>query len=127
MLPAPPIVTAPDGYVWFTESSAPTGTPKIGRITPAGSISEFDVSAAATDIAVGPDGNLWIVEPFVDRIGRFEPATGTLTEFTTPTPASVLNAITAGPDGNLWFAERRANNIGRITRAARSRSSPSPR
>jgi virginiamycin B lyase len=42
------------------------------------------------------------------------PPTGTITEFTIPTPASSSPALTAGPDGNMWFTEGATNKVGRL-------------
>ena len=57
------IVTGPDGNLWFTESAG-----KIGRITPAGSITEFPLQPGSTPVSIvtGPDLNLW----FADRSGN---------------------------------------------------------
>ena len=51
------IVLGPDGNLWFTEQTAD----RIGRITPAGVVTEFTVPASRgrTGITVGPDGNIW--------------------------------------------------------------------
>jgi hypothetical protein len=58
------IVQGPDGSLWFTE----TGADEIGRMTPAGALTEFPLPAVAepagstgpppgpTAIAAGPDG-----------------------------------------------------------------------
>ena len=53
------ITTGPDGNLWFTEFG------KIGRITPAGVITEFPIltaNSAAVQITTGPDGKLWFTE-----------------------------------------------------------------
>src|SRR5262245_5907799 len=53
------ITRGPDGNMWFTDALAG----KIGRITPAGVITEFSAGitpgAQPTEITAGPDGNLW--------------------------------------------------------------------
>jgi streptogramin lyase len=103
------ITGGPDGNVWFTESQH-----KIGRITPAGVITEFPVSSSNSPgaITTGPDGNLWFTEGSstgVSMIGRITPA-GVLTEFPGGGGAA---SITGGPDGNVWFAG--GGGIGRIT------------
>jgi len=105
------IVTGPDGNLWFTEGSGN----KIGRITPAGSIVEYDLSPGFNSpqgIAVGPDGNLWFTEGATGKIGRITPS-GFLTDFQLP-PMSVPLGIVAGPDGALWFADL-VGRIGRLT------------
>ena len=109
----PEIAAGPDGNLWFTEQR----TNKIGRITRAGAITEFDVphGCCVGGIAAGPDGNLWFTEggSLVGGIGRITPA-GAISEFTLPSGRYAVD-ITAGPDGNLWFAESPGNRIGRIT------------
>jgi virginiamycin B lyase len=106
----------PDGNLWFTEQVG-----KIGRITPAGVITEFSVPTANSGpdgITAGPDGNLWFTEGEAGKIGRIATG-GVITEFTIPTANSRPDSITTGPDGNLWFTETApaANRIGRITTA----------
>jgi streptogramin lyase len=114
------ITRGPDGNLWFAELHA------IGRITPAGIITEFTQGLSAgslpIQITAGPDGNLWFTEGGTDKIGRITPA-GVITEFAVPPLASnpfgaqlFVFGITAGPDGNLWFTEQ-AGAIGRITTA----------
>ncbi len=85
-------------------------------------ITEFRIPGAATNVADsnptgitrGPDGNLWFVEMYGNRIGRITP-TGAMTFWTIPTPESRPADITAGPDGALWFTETEPGTIGRIT------------
>ncbi len=82
-------------------------------------ITEFSTgispAAAISDIAAGPDGNIWFTEYNGNRIGRITPF-GVVTEFTAGISAGAgPYGITAGPDGNLWFTEAAGNRIGRIT------------
>jgi len=79
VLNVPYLITAgPDGAMWFTEngvSEAPgnVGGNKIGRITMAGGIRQFDVPTASSEpsgIAVGPDGRVWFAEQATDRLGQ---------------------------------------------------------
>src|SRR5262249_5768865 len=103
---------AHDGNVWFTEPR--TNGNRIGRITPAGVITEFDLPTAnssPTDITAGPDGNLWFTEWGNGKIGRITPD-GAITEFGT---VYLPSGITAGPDGNVWFTESGGGRIDRIT------------
>jgi Collagen triple helix repeat (20 copies) len=111
------IAAGPDGNLWFTERAGN----RIGRVTPAGTITEFTTGITANsgpyEIAAGPDGNLWFTEIDGNRIGRITP-TGTVTEFGTGITASAQpTGIAAGPDGNLWFTELNGERIGRITPA----------
>lgn len=110
------IAAGPDGNMWFTEYNAN----RIGRITPAGQITWFDVptaSAGVVDITTGPDGNLWFTENLsTNRIGRIS-TLGVITEF--PLSAGHFpQYITAGKDGNVWFTSTGHGygaTVGRIT------------
>jgi hypothetical protein len=82
----------------------------IGRITPAGVITEFPVTNAGRGITTGPDGNLWYTTGFVGTIGRITPA-GVATEFPLATFGGTF--IVTGPDGNLWITGN--NNILRFS------------
>jgi virginiamycin B lyase len=105
------IAAGPDGNLWFCESNRN----KIGRATPQGEMTEFDVTFPPREITPGPDGNMWFAADDFDiggEVGRISPA-GEVKEF------FVLSAcgIAAGPDGNLWFAmcNGLVGSIGRIT------------
>ena len=72
---APPgsLVTGSDGNIWFTE-----GNGWVGRITPAGQITDYPVPAdpdpdrplSLTHITPAPDGSLWFTDYWSGRIGR---------------------------------------------------------
>ncbi len=66
------ITAGPDGNLWFVENLAN----KIGRVTPAGSISEFALASygGLVGITAGPDGNLWFTEYHANKIGRITSA-----------------------------------------------------
>jgi len=107
------ITSGPDGNVWFTEISGN----KIGRITPAGVITEFLTPTASgpDGITTGPDGNLWYAGFNGNKIGRVTPA-GVITEFAAGAVSGPA-LITSGPDGNLWFTEFNSHKIGKMTTA----------
>jgi streptogramin lyase len=117
--PGPQQVTVgPDGNIWFT------GPGKVGRVTPAGVVTEFAVPnlLSGADIEKGPDGNLWFTEFDAHRIASIS-TSGQLAEHPIPVPSpfpanvALPNGITLGPDGNLWFTELAVPGIGRITQA----------
>ena len=71
------IVAGADGNIWFTNG----GQYKVGRITPSGAISQFDLPAIVGGpggITNGPDGNVWITtnalgqarQDWIVRLGR---------------------------------------------------------
>jgi streptogramin lyase len=114
------LVAGPDGNVWFAGLNYGIAgiTDVIGRVTPGGKVTEFRLGTHAanlglSDIAVGPEGNLWFTEGGRPELGRITTA-GEVTEFTVPSGASP-SRIAAGSDGNLWFTEERSNAVGRIS------------
>jgi streptogramin lyase len=58
------------------------------------------VASQPFEITAGPDGNLWFTELAGNKIGRIDPGTGSITEFSVPTPSSGPNTIRRGPDPN---------------------------
>jgi streptogramin lyase len=140
------LTVGPDGNLWFSENFpeySPEFVPpagKIARITPAGAVTEFSVSASdgtgLSNLTIGPDGNLWFSESASGgtagpaAVGRITPA-GAVTAFPLPsTEDGIAGALTAGPDGNLWFPELHESNapqkIGRITPAGAVTEFPFP-
>jgi virginiamycin B lyase len=108
------ITRGPDGNMWFAidRSSSPLyACSQIGRITPDGLITEFDLPGceyrSPMYIAPGPDGNVWLTAGST-RIYSITP-TGDVHEYELDRSAGDL---TQGPDGALWFAS--ANSIGRL-------------
>jgi virginiamycin B lyase len=105
------IAAGPDGNLWFTEERENS----IGRITPSGKITEFQIPSPHSrpgEITAGPDGNLWFTEESGNKIDRITPV-GQVTDFPLPIAHAEPESITAGPDGDLWFTER--TGVGRIT------------
>lgn len=120
------IVIGGDGNVWFAGSRSTRseeGSPSIseaiiGRLTPAGELTEFPLPGQGgypTRIAVGPDGDVWFTESIDDRVGLITPL-GQFQEFPLPKYSRPGN-IVAGPDGDLWFMEEKDHlvAIGRMT------------
>ena len=110
-------MAGPDGALWFTEY---TGG-KIGRITTAGSITEYPVTPVTGEpasgplgITNGPDGALWFVDHVGRAIGRIT-TSGVITEFANNFPGRANGmSIVTGPDGAIYFGIGYAE-LGRIT------------
>src|SRR5919202_1760938 len=109
------ITQASDGNFWFTESfvNDPNATPhKVGRITPAGEVTEFNVCdfCFPTDIVQGSDGILYFTKNDAP-LGRIT------------TSGQVLPDIPAvfSPNGNgldahgddIWFADFNNHSVWR--------------
>jgi streptogramin lyase len=109
------IVGGPDGNLWF----GLTNGSHIGRMTPSGAVSVFEVTtnpfvggAQVEGVTVGPDGNIWFADSKC-AIGRSS-LSGSIAEFVQPTCGSPTS-IASGSDGNLWFVDSSSSKIGRIT------------
>jgi streptogramin lyase len=106
---SPGITNGPDGNLWFTDPAARN----VGRITPAGQVTEFTPPSpdngpalgAGYAITAGPDGNVWFAtEAFTGAITRVTPD-GQFATFRLGDNLASVNGLTAGPDGNVWFTE----------------------
>jgi hypothetical protein len=90
------ISAGPDGNLWFTEPDAN----EIGRITPAGQITLFNVPTSGsqpTGIVAGPNGNIWFTEAASRHIGEYfltgtppAPAAATTTALTSDVSAPAV-------------------------------------
>jgi len=59
------IAWGPDSNIWFTEF----WTGRIGRMTPAGKVTEFPGGQSLRGIVAGPDKNLWFVQADFNHTG----------------------------------------------------------
>ena len=59
-------------------------------------------------------GDLWFTEDGGDKIGRIDPETEAIAEYTVPTAKSEPEEITVDPSGNVWFTESNADQIGTL-------------
>ncbi|HEY2796619.1 MAG TPA: Virginiamycin B lyase [Thermoanaerobaculia bacterium] len=116
------LAVVPGGDIWYTRGcygglagNFPAPVTVVGVLSRSGSATELVVSALPTDIALGPDGNLWIA---AGTIGRVTPA-GAVAYFSPPATGGTIDfypmGITAGPDGNLWFTEIGSPRVGKIS------------
>jgi streptogramin lyase len=113
------IVQGPDGNLWFTLPYVN----KIGRITPAGAVTEFTLPVAGSQpcgIAPGSDGNLWFTQTAREGvIARITPA-GIITEFSGPNSYQSVQSgscdLVTGPDGMLWIGEAGRGGLGTLQR-----------
>jgi virginiamycin B lyase len=101
------IVEGSDNNMWFSTTNS-----QLGRISPAGKMTFFQLPAGAgvNALTSGPDGNIW----FADGRGKIGRVTvrspNTITEFDLPASGTLRGnaaavGITTGPDHNLWVTE----------------------
>jgi len=122
--PATSIAAGPDGNVWFAERSLDGLSTLIGRVTPAGVITEYKATPVVGSIramTAGADGNVWFVKDGQGgpAVGRVDPATGAATLFSTGLNGAftLFGGMTLGGDGNVWFTSYFDGLIGRVTPA----------
>ena len=63
------MASGPDGAIWYTQFQSG----KIGRISTAGSITEYTIptsSSSPVSITSGPDGAIWFTELTANKVGR---------------------------------------------------------
>jgi streptogramin lyase len=120
--PATSIAAGPDGNVWFAERSIDGTSTVVGRITPAGVITEFTatpVTGVVRALVTGADGRVWFVKDGFGgpAVGKIDPATGTFTSYSSGLKGAftLFGGIALGGDGNVWFTEYLNGLIGRIT------------
>src|SRR5690606_35203824 len=93
------IAAGPDGNVWFTLG----GTKELGRITPAGVVTEFDLPKIPTSLTAGPGNKLWL--PYTGGVLEWDIASETPTEH----PIAQINAaegIVRDPmSGSFWVVD----------------------
>ncbi|MHB8147439.1 MAG: virginiamycin B lyase family protein [Vulcanimicrobiaceae bacterium] len=108
------IALGPDGNMWFAES---VGN-KIGKITTAGSITEFSAGLPANSqpekLISGPDGNVWFTGYWngCACLGRIAPS-GTISTFAYPQGGCQPYPydLTVGPDGNIWVTDGACSSV----------------
>jgi YD repeat-containing protein len=108
---AGPIVSGPDGNLWFLDSAGGNAE-SVGKITTSGAITKYSLPTHADTVglAAGPDGNLWFTENSSGRVATITPA-GVITTYALPSESHPTGII-AGPDGNMWYLNV---NIGHVS------------
>ncbi len=99
------IATAADGSVWFNGGGQVAQRMHTGGTGAAGSLgASMNTGGTTGDIALGPDGNIWITKSNGNHeLLRVNPTTGATTPFAIPQGNVGPRQMTIGPDGNLWF------------------------
>lgn len=109
------IVGGPDGNMWFFDDN----THAIGKITPAGAITEYPLphrgklaGIAQEEIILGTDHNLWFIGPQAGMVGRITPS-GEITTYNDKAN-SYPRDLLAAPDGSIWFRDDAQQALGHI-------------
>jgi streptogramin lyase len=103
------IADGADGRFYATGCvDTPSACGFIAAVTTAGNVSVFPIpsgdSARFSDLALGPDGNVWFTE--ASHVAKVDTA-GTITEYPygTGEAANEMAGIAVGSDGKMWFTE----------------------
>jgi hypothetical protein len=133
------MTVGPDGNIWFAEANSSGVSGKIGKITTAGTITEYQMPTTITRggpgilrpalVTPGPgDGKLWFIGVGDlgggngdSSISSISTDGSTITTYGSNnffgyTQYGFINGITAGPDGNMW-ATYSYTNFGSSTAA----------
>jgi streptogramin lyase len=112
------LVAGPDGNVWFTHYGSEGVGPAVGRITPAGVITEFRAGLDGgfpQSLVVGPDGNLWFgigsSKTSGPAIGKITPE-GEITRVAELTSKTDPDDLTVGPGGRIWWVSNSGSRPG---------------
>lgn len=119
------IAAGPEGNMWFTDASTPY---MIGRINPAGEVSEFPAPSAPASIVAGPDGNMWFTQGGSGEeagVGCIIP-TGQIELQHEQTAGGDPVGITVDEDGSIWFTETQADRLSRLYPVACGAKPPPP-
>jgi streptogramin lyase len=121
------ITIGADGNLWYTEYQPNNPEERIGRITPAGVMTEFRATLGPSGW-VGPrmgfgiaslGGRLWYLEANQNKTGSMDPLnpypSGPFDEFVSHQHPYTGMDMIAGPDGKLWYTQY--NYLGRMNSA----------
>lgn len=111
------MVTGPDKNIWYTAEDGYLKNDYIIRLSPV-SLEQTvyklpEQPSFPWTLASGPDGNLWYVGNYSEKIGKVT-TSGTVTQYPAPS-GNCLDDITAGPDGKLWLTDSSSDVICSLT------------
>ncbi|HUA74341.1 MAG TPA: DUF6531 domain-containing protein [Solirubrobacteraceae bacterium] len=108
------IAAGPSGWIWYTEPIE-RGISAINPSNPAEQFHKhtFPFGTSPGEMALGPDGNMWVVLGGVNKIAKVTNS-GTTTEYALPAGSKPV-AIVAGPGNSMWFTNVGTKKIGKIT------------
>jgi streptogramin lyase len=104
------IAAGPEGNMWFTDPNAPYA---IGRINPAGEVSEFPAPSPPASIVKGPDGNMWFTQGGSSEeagVGCIIP-TGQIELIHERTEGGDPVGIAVNNDDTIWFTQSATDRL----------------
>mgnify|MGYP006277465945 CR=1 FL=1 len=98
-----------DGKVWIANSAQSV----LLLLDPDSDVMEFHglpAGSRAVDVKLDLMGNVWYTTGYSHRIGRLDPASGDVMEWTLPTAGQPLNLAVG--ENSVWFTEREGDRLG---------------
>ena len=102
------LAVAPDGAIWFAESTAYS----ITRLKN-GVLQRHDIQSlrgGPYGVAVAGDGTVWATLQSANQLIRFAPS-GELTQYDLPAPGSSPTDVAVDSKGGVWLIEFRGNKV----------------
>ena len=97
-----------NGNVWFPKNNFPTGT-LCEMVTSTHAIAchntGMSLHARIYGVALGSDGGIWFTDAGTHQIGRIDPNTFAIAEYTGLPATANPYGIVDGQDGNLYFSD----------------------
>jgi virginiamycin B lyase len=104
------LAVAPDGGVWFAESTSYSVTRLKDGVLTRNPIDSM--RGGPFGVAVASDGTAWATLQSANALMRISPA-GEISEYEIPTRGSAPSDVAVDSKGGVWFLEFRGNKIGR--------------
>ena len=104
----------PDGNYWVTMQTGKPGKGWVAKLDPrTGKVTGFPTKASFPrhygpepyGLVVDRNGTVWFTELFGGKLGKIDPKTGEMTEYSTPNPDAGPRRLGVDSKGNLWFTE----------------------
>ena len=104
------IAAGAEGNMWFTDANAPYA---IGRVNPAGEVSEFPAPTPPASIVKGPEGNMWFTQGATSPeagVGCIIP-TGQIELIHERNEGGDPVGIAVNNDGTIWFTQSATDRL----------------
>jgi streptogramin lyase len=111
------------GNLWLTIVGWAESSPRLLKLNTAAARAgtssgfteiPFPGGAATIRAPMAAGGKIWFAIQDRSQVGCYDPATGSFTNYPTPTPGAVPAVFAADRWGRIWFTERLASRIGML-------------
>ncbi len=104
------IAVGPNNQMWFTDdlgtvAQVDPGSGVMTLVARAGVTPGFSAGVGTSHLALGPDGNMWVLEDGNGSVARVTAAGGVVEFPIGSEPGAFWSGITVACDGNLWVSQ----------------------